>query len=66
MRRWWKRLKEITHALAERLDVVGLMNVQYAVQNGVIYLIEVNPGLPGRFPLSPKPSIVPWPRSLLW
>ena len=36
-------LKEQSKALALELGVVGLMNVQFAVQNGVIYLIEVNP-----------------------
>ncbi|MCA8882794.1 MAG: carbamoyl-phosphate synthase large subunit, partial [Rhodobacteraceae bacterium] len=36
-------LERQTHALALRLGVVGLMNVQYAVKDGVIYLIEVNP-----------------------
>ncbi|MCA0902324.1 carbamoyl-phosphate synthase large subunit [Qipengyuania aquimaris] len=30
-------------ALAEALDVRGLMNVQFAVKNGEVYLIEVNP-----------------------
>ncbi|MEO0577374.1 MAG: carbamoyl-phosphate synthase large subunit [Pseudomonadota bacterium] len=29
--------------LAKALNVVGLMNTQFAVQNGVIYLLEVNP-----------------------
>jgi carbamoyl-phosphate synthase large subunit len=32
-----------TVALARGLDVRGLMNVQYAVQNGEIYVLEVNP-----------------------
>jgi carbamoyl-phosphate synthase large subunit len=32
-----------TDALARALDVRGLMNVQYAVKDGVVYLIEVNP-----------------------
>jgi len=32
-----------THALAHALNVVGLMNIQFAVQDGTIYLIEVNP-----------------------
>ena len=32
-----------THALALALNVVGLMNVQFAVKDGDIYLIEVNP-----------------------
>src|SRR4029079_6121821 len=32
-----------TLALARALKVVGLMNVQYAVQNGTVYILEVNP-----------------------
>jgi carbamoyl-phosphate synthase large subunit len=32
-----------TSALATALHVVGLMNVQYAVKDGIVYLIEVNP-----------------------
>jgi carbamoyl-phosphate synthase large subunit len=32
-----------THALAKALNVVGLMNIQFAVKDGEIYLIEVNP-----------------------
>ncbi|MGH8162649.1 MAG: carbamoyl-phosphate synthase large subunit [Gammaproteobacteria bacterium] len=30
-------------ALARELGVVGLMNVQFAIQNGVIHILEVNP-----------------------
>ncbi len=36
-------LKVQTEALALALNVVGLMNVQFAVKDGEIYLIEVNP-----------------------
>ncbi|MBD3664317.1 carbamoyl-phosphate synthase large subunit [Sulfitobacter aestuariivivens] len=32
-----------TKLLAKALNVVGLMNIQFAVKNGEIYLIEVNP-----------------------
>ncbi len=32
-----------TEALARALKVVGLMNVQYAVKDGLVYIIEVNP-----------------------
>ncbi|QDZ07250.1 carbamoyl-phosphate synthase large subunit [Sphingomonas panacisoli] len=32
-----------TDALARALDVVGLMNIQFAVKDGKVYLIEVNP-----------------------
>ncbi len=37
------RLEEQTRAIAIELGVVGLMNVQFAVKDGEIYLIEVNP-----------------------
>jgi len=36
-------LREQTRQLAIGLNVVGLMNIQFAVQGDVIYLIEVNP-----------------------
>src|SRR5712671_497184 len=36
-------LERQTRALALALDVVGLMNVQYAIKNGDIYVLEVNP-----------------------
>ena len=32
-----------TRALAKALSVVGLMNIQFAVKDGLVYLIEVNP-----------------------
>lgn len=36
-------IKLQTEALARALKVVGLMNVQYAVKEGVVYILEVNP-----------------------
>jgi carbamoyl-phosphate synthase large subunit len=36
-------LREQTRRLARALQVVGLMNVQFAIQNGTIYVLEVNP-----------------------
>ncbi len=36
-------LERQTRELALSLGVVGLMNVQYAIKNGVIYVLEVNP-----------------------
>lgn len=36
-------VKDQTRALALEVGVVGLMNVQFAVKNGEVYLIEVNP-----------------------
>ena len=37
------RLEEQTRKLALALEVGGLMNVQYALKDGVIYVLEVNP-----------------------
>ena len=36
-------LRAETVAMAKALGVVGLMNVQYAIQNDLIYVLEVNP-----------------------
>ena len=38
-----KEVERQTRALATALNVQGLMNVQYAIKDGTIYLIEVNP-----------------------
>src|SRR5476651_1050611 len=37
------QLREQTRKLAKALNVVGLMNIQFAIQNGVIHILEVNP-----------------------
>jgi carbamoyl-phosphate synthase large subunit len=36
-------IREYTHAMARELRVSGLMNVQYAVKDEVVYVLEVNP-----------------------
>jgi len=36
-------IRDQTRKLARALNVVGLMNIQFAVQNGVVYVLEVNP-----------------------
>jgi carbamoyl-phosphate synthase large subunit len=36
-------IREYTHAMARELKVVGLMNVQYAVKDGQVFVLEVNP-----------------------
>ena len=36
-------MRRHTVQLAEALGVVGLINVQYAIKNGVVYVLEVNP-----------------------
>jgi carbamoyl-phosphate synthase large subunit len=46
-------------ALAHALKVVGLMNVQFAIQNGVIYLLEVNPRASRTSPFVSKATGMP-------
>jgi carbamoyl-phosphate synthase large subunit len=36
-------IRETTHRLTRELGVVGLMNVQYALKGGRLYVLEVNP-----------------------
>ena len=38
-----RELSEQVTQLARSLEVVGIMNTQFAIQNGVIYVLEVNP-----------------------
>ena len=48
-----------TRALAKGLNVVGLMNVQFAVQDGTIYILEVNPRASRTVPFVAKATGVP-------
>jgi carbamoyl-phosphate synthase large subunit len=38
-----EEMRRYTHAFAQALGVVGLINVQYAIKDGVVYVLEVNP-----------------------
>ena len=53
------RLAEQTRVLARALGVVGLMNVQYAIKNGSIYVLEVNPRASRTVPFVSKAIGVP-------
>jgi carbamoyl-phosphate synthase large subunit len=37
------KMREYTIAFAKALGVVGLINVQYAIKDGIVYVLEVNP-----------------------
>ena len=52
-------IREHTHALAEALGVCGLMNVQYAIQDGEVYVLEVNPRASRTIPYVSKTIGVP-------
>ena len=52
-------LRDQTRKLATALSVVGLMNVQFAIQNGVIYVLEVNPRASRTVPFVSKATGLP-------
>ena len=52
-------LRYHTHALAGALNVVGLMNVQFALQDNQVYIIEVNPRASRTVPFVSKTIGVP-------
>jgi len=53
-------LRRYTVQLAKALNVVGLMNVQYAMKDGVVYVLEVNPRASRTVPFVSKATGVPW------
>jgi carbamoyl-phosphate synthase large subunit len=54
-----EEVKEQTAKIALGLGVVGLMNIQYAIHKGMIYLIEVNPRASRTVPFVSKATGVP-------
>src|SRR6187399_1632026 len=54
-----KELREQTRQMALALKVIGLMNVQFAIQNGVVYVLEVNPRASRTAPFVSKATGVP-------
>jgi len=56
-----EEMRQHTRAFAEALGVVGLINVQYAIKDGVVYVLEVNPAARGRSRSSARPPVSPSP-----
>jgi carbamoyl-phosphate synthase large subunit len=52
-------LKAQTEAMAKALGVVGLMNVQYAIKDDTIYVLEVNPRASRTVPFVAKATGIP-------
>lgn len=49
-----KTIKEYTMKIAKEMNVRGLMNMQYAIENGKVYVIEANPRASRTVPLVSK------------
>ncbi len=54
-----RQMREHTVAFAKALGVVGLINVQYAIQHGIVYVLEVNPRASRTIPFVSKTIGVP-------
>jgi carbamoyl-phosphate synthase large subunit len=64
-----RTIEDYTVRLAMGLHVIGLMNVQYAIQNGTVYVLEVNPRASRTVPYVSKATGVPLPKiavGLMW
>jgi len=55
-------IRKLTRKFALELGVVGLMNVQYAIRDGVVYVLEVNPRASRTIPFVSKATGVPLAR----
>ena len=54
-----RTIEDYTRRMAKALNVIGLMNVQYAIQNGTVYVLEVNPRASRTVPYVSKATGVP-------
>ena len=52
-------IKKQTYALARELKVIGLINIQFAVKDGTVYIIEVNPRASRTIPFVSKTIGIP-------
>jgi carbamoyl-phosphate synthase large subunit len=55
-----QRIKANTYALAQELGVLGLMNIQYAIKDNLLYVLEVNPRASRTIPFVSKATGIPW------
>lgn len=53
------KIRHATHAMAKELNVIGLMNVQFAIQGQTLYVLEVNPRASRTVPFVSKAIGVP-------
>lgn len=53
------KVREATYALAKELNIIGLMNIQYAIKDGELYILEANPRASRTIPFVSKAIGVP-------
>ncbi len=55
-----EEIRKATYALAKELQVVGLINIQFAVKDDILYILEVNPRASRTIPFVSKVTGTPW------
>jgi carbamoyl-phosphate synthase large subunit len=55
-----KEIEREAIAIGKALDIRGMMNIQFAIQNGVLYFIEVNPRASRTVPFVAKATGIQW------
>ncbi len=60
------QIEDHTCSIARALDVCGLVNVQYAVRDGLVYVIEANPRASRTVPFVSKATGVPLAKVATW
>jgi carbamoyl-phosphate synthase large subunit len=55
-------MRRLTRRFADELGVIGLINVQFAVRDGIVYVLEVNPRASRTVPFVSKATGVPFAR----
>lgn len=53
-------IREYTFKIARKLNVIGLINIQYAVKDGEVYVLEANPRASRTVPFISKATGIPW------
>ena len=56
----YKTIIDQTKVLADMLEVRGLINVQFAMRDGIVYVLEVNPRASRTVPFVSKATGIPW------
>ncbi|MCM8792356.1 MAG: ATP-grasp domain-containing protein, partial [Candidatus Omnitrophica bacterium] len=54
-----EKIRQATYKLAKQLNIIGLMNVQYAVKDKKVYVLEVNPRASRTIPFVSKAIGIP-------
>jgi carbamoyl-phosphate synthase large subunit len=59
-------IRDYTRRIAKALDVIGLMNAQFAIKDDVVYVLEVNPRASRTVPYLSKATGVPLAKVASW